>query len=115
MSADLLILGFGAAVAGLVQGISGFAFAMVAMAIWVWGVDPQLEGPGDGGGLGGWIRTIGVGCRVRVGGRRLALTAAATGGEATAARLSLVSVALAVVFLLAAELFGRRLQIRLGR
>ena len=36
------ILAFGAAVAGLVQGISGFAFAMVAMAIWVWGVEPQL-------------------------------------------------------------------------
>src|SRR4029453_17167729 len=32
----------GAAVGGLVQGISGFAFAMVAMSIWVWGVDPQL-------------------------------------------------------------------------
>ncbi len=31
----------GAAVAGLVQGISGFAFAMVAMSIWVWRVDPQ--------------------------------------------------------------------------
>jgi uncharacterized protein len=31
----------GAAVGGLVQGISGFAFAMVAMSIWVWGVEPQ--------------------------------------------------------------------------
>jgi hypothetical protein len=39
---QLWILGLGAAVAGLVQGISGFAFAMVAMSIWVWGVDPQL-------------------------------------------------------------------------
>ena len=38
---DLWVLAFGAAVAGLVQGISGFAFAMVAMSIWVWGVDPQ--------------------------------------------------------------------------
>jgi uncharacterized membrane protein YfcA len=38
---ELWVLAFGAAVAGLVQGISGFAFAMVAMAIWVWGVDPQ--------------------------------------------------------------------------
>lgn len=35
------ILGVGAAVAGLVQGISGFAFAMVALSIWVWGVNPQ--------------------------------------------------------------------------
>jgi uncharacterized membrane protein YfcA len=39
---QLWILAAGAAVGGLVQGISGFAFAMVAMAIWVWGVDPQL-------------------------------------------------------------------------
>jgi uncharacterized membrane protein YfcA len=39
---QLLVLAVGAAVGGLVQGISGFAFAMVAMAIWVWGVDPQL-------------------------------------------------------------------------
>lgn len=37
------------------------------------------------------------------------------GGEATAARLSLVSVALAVVFLMAAELAGRRLRARIGR
>lgn len=39
---QLWLLGFGAAVAGLVQGISGFALAMVAMSIWVWGVEPQL-------------------------------------------------------------------------
>lgn len=39
---ELVILAAGAAVGGLVQGISGFAFAMVAMAIWIWGVDPQL-------------------------------------------------------------------------
>jgi len=42
MTFELWLLAFGAAVAGLVQGISGFAFAMAAMAIWVWGVDPQL-------------------------------------------------------------------------
>ena len=39
---QMWVLAVGAAVAGLVQGISGFAFAMVAMSIWVWGVDPQL-------------------------------------------------------------------------
>ncbi len=39
---EMWVLAVGAAVAGLVQGISGFAFAMAAMAIWVWGVDPQL-------------------------------------------------------------------------
>jgi molybdate transport system permease protein len=37
------------------------------------------------------------------------------GGEATAARLSLVSVVLAVVFLVAAELVGRRVRARVGR
>jgi len=42
MTSELWLLAFGAAVAGLVQGISGFAFAMAAMAIWVWGVDPPL-------------------------------------------------------------------------
>ncbi len=39
---QMWLLAGGAAVAGLVQGISGFAFAMAAMAIWVWGVDPQV-------------------------------------------------------------------------
>lgn len=38
----MLLLAFGAIVAGFVQGISGFAFAMVAMSIWVWGMDPKL-------------------------------------------------------------------------
>lgn len=32
----------GAAVAGFVQGLSGFAFTMVAMAIWAWTIDPRL-------------------------------------------------------------------------
>ena len=39
---EMWVLAVGAAVAGLVQGISGFAFAMAALAIWVWGVDPQV-------------------------------------------------------------------------
>ena len=38
---QLWVLGGRRRLAGLVQGISGFAFAMVAMSIWVWGVDPQ--------------------------------------------------------------------------
>ena len=42
MSTELWILAFGAAVAGLVQGISGFAFSMVAVSIWVWGLDPKF-------------------------------------------------------------------------
>lgn len=32
----------GAAVAGFVQGLSGFAFSMVSMAIWAWVLDPSL-------------------------------------------------------------------------
>ncbi len=35
----------GALVAGFVQGLSGFAFGLVAMAFWVWAVVPQLAGP----------------------------------------------------------------------
>lgn len=42
MTHDLLILAIGAAVAGFVQGLSGFAFGMVAMSIWVWGVEPRV-------------------------------------------------------------------------
>lgn len=37
---SLLILG--AAVAGFVQGLSGFAFGMVAMSFWVWGIEPRI-------------------------------------------------------------------------
>ena len=32
----------GAIVAGFVQGLAGFAFAMVSMAFWVWGLEPKL-------------------------------------------------------------------------
>jgi uncharacterized membrane protein YfcA len=39
---DLLILAAGAAVAGFVQGISGFAFSMVALSIWAWTIEPRL-------------------------------------------------------------------------
>lgn len=39
---EMAWLAFGAAIGGLIQGISGFAFAMAAMSIWVWGVDPAL-------------------------------------------------------------------------
>ncbi len=41
MSHELWWLAAGAVLAGLVQGISGFAFAMVSMSIWVWGVEPS--------------------------------------------------------------------------
>ena len=32
----------GAAVAGFVQGLSGFAFGLVAMSFWAWVLDPKL-------------------------------------------------------------------------
>lgn len=40
----LLVLG-GAALAGFVQGLSGFAFALVSLSIWAWAVDPALAAP----------------------------------------------------------------------
>lgn len=43
MSWLLFILG--AMVAGFVQGLTGFAFALVAMSFWVWGLSPQLAAP----------------------------------------------------------------------
>ncbi|SPA42545.1 conserved hypothetical protein, DUF81; putative membrane protein [Cupriavidus taiwanensis] len=38
----LLIVIAGAAVAGFVQGLSGFAFGMVAMSFWAWAIEPRL-------------------------------------------------------------------------
>jgi uncharacterized membrane protein YfcA len=37
-----LVVALGAALAGFVQGLSGFAFAMVAMAVWAWALPPPL-------------------------------------------------------------------------
>jgi uncharacterized protein len=37
-----MLLIAGAVVAGFVQGLSGFAFSMVSMSFWVWGLDPKL-------------------------------------------------------------------------
>lgn len=42
MAADVGLLVLGAAVAGFVQGLSGFAFGLVAMSFWVWGIDPRV-------------------------------------------------------------------------
>ena len=36
------IIALGAIVAGFVQGLSGFAFGLVAMSFWAWTVEPQL-------------------------------------------------------------------------
>jgi uncharacterized protein len=38
----LFIVVLGAIVAGFVQGLSGFAFGLVAMSFWAWAVDPRL-------------------------------------------------------------------------
>ena len=42
MTAELGLLVVGAVVAGFVQGLSGFAFSMVAMSFWVWGLEPRV-------------------------------------------------------------------------
>jgi uncharacterized protein len=59
------VLAFGAAVAGLVQGISGFAFAMVAMSIWVWTIDPKLAAAMAV--FGGWFGQVISAIRIRRG------------------------------------------------
>ncbi|MEX5589191.1 sulfite exporter TauE/SafE family protein [Pseudomonas urmiensis] len=38
----LYLIALGAIVAGFVQGLSGFAFGMVAMSFWAWGLEPRL-------------------------------------------------------------------------
>ncbi|WP_076998726.1 sulfite exporter TauE/SafE family protein [Variovorax sp. KK3] len=37
-----LVVALGAIVAGFVQGLSGFAFGLVAMSFWAWTVEPKL-------------------------------------------------------------------------
>lgn len=37
-----LVIVAGAALAGFAQGVSGFAFALVSLSVWAWGVDPRL-------------------------------------------------------------------------
>jgi len=37
-----ITVALGAVVAGFVQGLSGFAFGLVAMSFWAWTVDPQM-------------------------------------------------------------------------
>ena len=40
-----LIFILGAMVAGFVQGLTGFAFALIAMSLWIWVLPPQLAAP----------------------------------------------------------------------
>jgi uncharacterized protein len=42
---SLAIVALGAATGGFVQGLSGFAFSLVALGIWAWSVDPAAAGP----------------------------------------------------------------------
>lgn len=65
MSVELLVLLGGAAIAGLVQGISGFAFSMVAMSIWVWTIDPPVAAVMAV--FGGWFGQVISAIRVRRG------------------------------------------------
>ena len=65
MSVELLVLLAGAAIAGLVQGISGFAFSMVAMSIWVWFIDPLVAAVMAV--FGGWFGQVISAIRVRRG------------------------------------------------
>ena len=39
------VVALGAAAGGFVQGLSGFAFGLVAMAVWAWALNPVLAGP----------------------------------------------------------------------
>jgi uncharacterized membrane protein YfcA len=45
MTAELLIVLAGALAAGFVQGLSGFAFSLVALSVWAWAVEPALAAP----------------------------------------------------------------------
>lgn len=42
MESVYVIVALGAIVAGFVQGLSGFAFGLVAMSFWAWTLDPRL-------------------------------------------------------------------------
>ncbi|MDK4510632.1 sulfite exporter TauE/SafE family protein, partial [Fusobacterium necrophorum] len=41
----MVAVAIGAALGGFVQGLSGFAFGLVAMAVWAWWLDPVLAAP----------------------------------------------------------------------
>lgn len=42
MGSIYFVVALGAVVAGFVQGLSGFAFGLVAMSFWAWVLDPKL-------------------------------------------------------------------------
>ena len=58
MDATTAIL-VGAVLAGFVQGLSGFGFALTAMTIWSWALAPDLAGPlAVGGSFVGQLASI---------------------------------------------------------
>jgi len=44
-TAEMAAIVLGTCLAGFVQGVSGFAFGLVAMSVWAWSIEPQLAGP----------------------------------------------------------------------
>src|SRR5260370_30280658 len=54
-----LIVAAGAAAAGFAQGLTGFAFSIVALSFWVWALPPQTAAPlAVFGALGGQIASL---------------------------------------------------------
>jgi uncharacterized membrane protein YfcA len=45
MDTVTVVMIIGACVAGFVQGLSGFAFSLVALTFWAWAIPPQVAGP----------------------------------------------------------------------
>jgi uncharacterized membrane protein YfcA len=61
MGAETACVLLGASLGGFVQGLSGFAFSLVAIPIWTWLVAPQLIGPMSVfGSMIGALMTLGV-------------------------------------------------------
>ena len=61
MHLEMLIVAAGAAFGGFAQGLSGFAFGLIAISIWVWVLDPILIAPLIVfGSLAGQFATAGI-------------------------------------------------------
>jgi len=44
-TATVAVVVLGTCIGGFIQGLSGFAFGLVAMSVWVWSIEPQLAAP----------------------------------------------------------------------
>jgi len=59
MDATLTVILLGAAAAGFVQGVSGFAFSLVSLSFWAWVLEPRLAAPmAVFGSLAGQLTTL---------------------------------------------------------